>query len=67
MFVFFGIPLLYKDNYPYVVIPLPSGKTLGVNNTINITYYYLDNDGNISVLKLGDKTTFDYSFKNENK
>ena len=28
---------------------------------------FIDNDGNISVLKLGDKTTFDYSFKNENK
>lgn len=54
-------------DYPYLDIAIPDGKELGVNNTINITYYYLDNDGNISVLKLGDKTTFDYSFKNENK
>lgn len=58
---------LDSDRYPYLDIAIPDGKELGVNNTINITYYYLDNDGNISVLKLGDKTTFDYSFKNENK
>lgn len=59
---------LDKDNYPYVEIPLPSGKTLGVNNTINITYYYSDKDSNeLKVLKLGDSTVFDYSFKNENK
>ena len=58
---------LDSDRYPYLDIAIPDGKELGVNNTINITYYYLDDDGNISVLKLGDKTTFDYSFKNENK
>lgn len=59
---------LDKDNYPYVEIPLPSGKILGVNNTINITYYYTDKDsGELKVLKLGDSTVFDYSFKNENK
>ena len=58
---------LDSDRYPYLDIAIPDGKELGVNNTINITYYYLDNDGTISVLKLGDKTTFDYSFKNENK
>lgn len=58
---------LDSDRYPYLDIAIPDGKELGVNNTINITYYYLNNDGNISVLKLGDKTTFDYSFKNENK
>ena len=58
---------LDSDRYPYLDIAIPDGKELGVNNTINITYYYLDNDGNISVLKLGDRTTFDYSFKNENK
>lgn len=56
-----------KDNYPYLEIPILDGKTLGVNNTINIIYHYIDKEGNIKVLNLSGKTVFDYTFKNENK
>ena len=49
-------------------IPISDGKILGVNNTINITYYYADKDtGELKILKLSNKTVFDYDFKNENK
>ena len=59
---------LDKDGYPYLEIPISDGKILGVNNTINITYYYADKDtGELKILKLSNKTVFDYDFKNENK
>ncbi len=56
---------LDSDGFPYLTINIPDGKELGTNNKINITYYYLDEEGQISVLKLGDETVFDYSFKME--
>ena len=58
---------LDSDNFPYLTIDIPDGKELGVNNTINISYYYVDKDGNLTLLKLGDSTVFDIQLKIENK
>ena len=63
--------LTYKtdsDGYPTIDIPL-NGGTLGLNNYIIITYYYMDkSDGNIiKPLELNDSTSFQYTVKNEFK
>lgn len=54
---------LDSDNFPYLTINLPDEKEFGENNVINITYYYLDSEGKISILKLNNETVFDYNFK----
>lgn len=54
---------LDSDKFPYLTINLPDDKEFGENNVINITYYYLDSEGKISVLKLNNETVFDYTFK----
>ena len=56
-----------SDKYPYIAIDIPDGKELGENNTINITYYYVDSDGKMNILNLGGKTVFDYTFSIKNK
>lgn len=58
---------LDSDKYPYIAIDIPDGKELGENNTINITYYYVDSDGKMNILNLGGKTVFDYTFSIKNK
>lgn len=55
---------LDADNYPTLSIPIPSGKQLGLNNYIIITYYYLDGEGNLVKLKIGEDTSYQYTVKN---
>ena len=59
---------LDNDGYPTLDIPL-NGGTLGLNNYIIITYYYVDkNDNNaIKPLELNGSTSFQYTVKNEFK
>ena len=58
---------LDSDKYPYIAVDIPDGKELGENNTINITYYYVDSDGKMNILNLGGKTVFDYTFSIKSK
>lgn len=51
---------LDKDSYPTLEISMPNDKQLGENNTISITYYYLDKDNNLVILKNGTDTNYDY-------
>ncbi len=54
-----------KDGYPTIEIPIDSGKELGLNNYIIITYYYLDAEGRLTKLKFGESTSYQYTVKNE--
>lgn len=55
---------LDADNYPTISIPIPNGMQLGLNNYIIITYYYLDSQGNLVKLKIGEDTSYQYTVKN---
>lgn len=55
------------DGFYYITInfDVVSGRELGLNNYIILTYYYKDSDGNVVALKLGEDTTYRYDFKLE--
>lgn len=49
---------------PTINIPIPEGKKLGQSNFIILTYYYYDN-GELTKLKIGDDTSYQYTVINE--
>ena len=50
---------------PTINIPIPEGKKLGQSNFIILTYYYIDNNGNLVKLKIGEDTSYQYTVINE--
>ena len=49
-----------SGEYPSIELTMPSGKFLGNNNYILMTYYYEDANGDITALNIGGKTVNSY-------
>lgn len=50
---------------PTIDIPIPDDKKLGQSNFIILTYYYYNEDGELTKLKIGEDTSYQYTVINE--
>ena len=51
-----------KDGYPTLEMSIYANKEFGLSNRLILTYYYIDDSGNLQVLMFGSDTNKDYTF-----